>query len=532
MKPPPREALTVTSCLLAAVVCLSPALRTATAAEYRVHTAADLKSRTLALQPGDTLIAEPGTYTLATWDIQNISGTRTNWIAIRGESNVVIQGTSTSANVIQFGNAHYVALSNFEIVSTAPAAAGIDGVNFKGSECSHIVLDRLKIHGMGNNGVTIMIAASFITLRNSTIFSNAVCGIYWGYPASHVVHDVLVENNYIHHCPADPANATGYGIQFKGGCYRGRFVDNVLHDVGGTSRSGLIVYYGRTNPQGDVPEDRNIVRGNVLWNCRNEGITAMSDALVENNLVFDAVTGINLQTYSDELGGPNYVENLIVRNNTAFRCGSSCINVSGWSAAGSNVAFTGNAAYRTNSSQTALSGSPGTGRSAHNVCYGTAGFSTGVVAGSGLSDFRNVASAAVVPNLDFYPSANSALAEKVATAQDWPERDFNGTDRPQGTAADAGAYEYVSTNNPGGAIQAAPKPPIPPAAPVILRFEQTDSTNYSLRWSHTVQWTQVEFAQDPEAPNWQSLAGPLYATNATVTPPADAAIGFFRLRLE
>ena len=507
---------------------------TALAAVYRVGDAAALQSRAASLQPGDELIASNGTYTLDHWTLQNISGTRTNWITIRGEGSPVIRGTGTGNNVIQFYNANYIILSNFEVTTTADVSYGIDGVNFKSTSSSYIILDRLNIHGMGNNGVTIMVNASFITLRNSILASNSTCGIYWGYPNSYVVHDVLVENNYIHHCPTDPASSTGYGIQFKGGCYRGRFVDNVLHDVGGTSRSGLIVYYGKTNPAGDVPDDMNIVRGNVLWNCRNEGITAMSDALIENNIVFDAVTGINLQTYTDELGGPNYVENLVVRNNTAFRCSSSCIAVptSNWSSIGSNVCVVGNAAYRTNSSQTALSGSGGTARLASNVYYGVSGLASGASAGRGLADFRNVTAAALVPNLDFYPSTNSALTNKVFLLADMPERDFNGTLRPYGAAADAGAYECTSTNNPGFVLQATNKPAITPAAPVIRFFAKAGTTNYNLTWPRTVKWTQVEFVRSLASTNWISLAGPLYATNTTVSPPAGATNGFFRLRLE
>lgn len=513
---------------------------TSAATVYRVGTAANLTAKTALLQPGDELIASNGTYSLTTWNIQNLSGTRTNWITIRGEGNPVIQGTSSSANVIQFQNAHYIILSNFEVISTAPATAGIDGVNIKGTESSYLTLDHLNIHGMGNNGISIFATeASFITLRNSEIASNITCGLYWGYPARNVVHDVLVENNHIHHCPLVSTTNTGYGIQFKGGCFRGRFIDNVLHDVGGTSRSGIIIYYGKTNPAGDVPDDMNIVRGNVLWNCRNEGITAMSDALIENNIVFDAVLGIHLQTYSDELGGPNYVENLVVRNNTAFRCSSACISVptSDWTpgTVGPNVAFTGNAAYQTNTTLKAISGTGGTGseRLASNVFYGASDLpASAASAGKGLADFRNVTAATAVPNLDFHPSASSALTNRIFLVADMPERDFNGTPRPWGTAADAGAYEYTTTTNPGFALQPTNKPVITPAAPVIQLFARSDATNYNFVWPRVAQWAQVEFCTDLTSNRWISLAGPLYATNATVTPPAGTSNGFFRLRLE
>ena len=520
---------------MVAMLLIGTGVLCAAAAEIRVNNATDLKTRTSTLQPGDTLIAESGTYTLTTWNIQNISGTRTNWITIRAESNAVIRGTATSANVIEIQNVHYLNFAGFEIVTTAATNYSIDGIKFSASASSYLTFDRLYIHGMGGNGMSLFAPeASFITLRNSEIASVAGSGLYWGYPSNNIVHDVLIENNYIHHCPVNPLSDVGYGIQFKGWGYRARIVDNVLHDVGGTARSGLIVYYGRKPLQGDVPDDMNIVRGNVLWNCRSEGITAMSDALIENNIVFDAVVGINLQTYNDgSFSGPNYVENLVVRNNTAYRCSSACISVpsAGWTPVGSNVALTGNAAYRTNSSQAAFSGSGGAARIAGNVRYGT-GLSTGVTVGNGLADFRSVVATGTVPNLDFYPSANSALTNKVMSPQDWPGADFNGSARPYAAAVDAGAYERAATNNPGSTIQAASKPPIAPTPPVIQQIVCADATNYFVCWPYTVKWTEVEFVRSLDASNWVSLAGPLYATNSTVALPASASNGFFRIRLE
>jgi len=67
---------------------------------------------------------------------------------------------------------------------------------------------------------------------------------------------------------------------------------------------------------------------------------------------------------------------------------------------------------------------------------------------------------------------------------------------------------------------------------VLLQFSRADATNFSINWPYTVQWSQVEFTPTLAATNWISLAGPLYATNALLTPPPTATNGFFRLRLE
>jgi hypothetical protein len=129
--------------LAASLLACTVALR-GTAAEIRVDNPTDLKNRTSTLRPGDTLVAAPGTYSLATWDIRNVSGTRTNWITIRAESNAVIRGTSTGANVIEIQNVHYLNLVGFEIVTTASASYSIDGIKLSASASSYLTFDRLS----------------------------------------------------------------------------------------------------------------------------------------------------------------------------------------------------------------------------------------------------------------------------------------------------------------------------------------------------------------------------------------------------
>jgi hypothetical protein len=316
-----------------------------------------------------------------------------------------------------------------------------------------VSMENLLIHDMTNNGISLYPdSAAFISLTNSEIHHTGGSGLYWGYPNRNTLHDILVQANYIHNCPADSLQDTHYGIQFKGWSYRSKFIDNVLHDVGGTSRSGLIVYYGKKPLAGDVPGDINIVSGNVLWNCRNEGITVMSDALIENNIVMDALVGINIQTYSDtSFQGTTAVENLTVRNNTVYRCQSTCIAISGWANAGTGVYFWGNAAYQDAAGKPAIQGSLGKGSAGGNVAFGTSSIA-GTKAGTGLADFLRVTAAGAPASCDFYPSAASPLLEAVADAAKSPEKDFNGTARPQGAAADAGAYERGGAENPGWAI--------------------------------------------------------------------------------
>lgn len=420
----------------------------------RVSTVSALQSAVTNLTAGDTLILESGVYEMSSLSLSNLFGTLNNWITITAEGAVVIRGTSYSANVVEIRNCQYLKVQGLEITSTTTPDSGIDGIKITQFPSSYITFEDLYIHHVSGNGISIFSGtAHHISLKDSEIAYASGSGLYWGYPGRDIVYDSLIDHNYIHHCPVNSSQSTHYGIQIKGWSYRMRIEDNVLHDVGGTSRSGIIVYYGKTPLQGDVPGNVNIVRGNVLWNCRSEGITAMSDALIENNIVFDAAIGIHLQQYTDEsFSGYNYVENLTIRNNTIYRCSSTCVGISGWNAVGTsdNVTFTGNAAYQNNASANAISGSSGQAVVGGNLYYGNCSLSGGVIVGNGLSDFVAVSSSGVVPQLDFYPSTNSALLN--VTSQYSP-LDFNGIQRPFGSSGDAGAYEWTGANNPGWHIQ-------------------------------------------------------------------------------
>lgn len=446
-----RISARVSACLLAGFCLSEPEARTIAAA-----TADDLKTKTGALTAGDTMLVAAGNYDLSTWDISDLRGTEKDWIVIRSavQGKAVIRSTSACCNLVQMSDLAYVKFEGFEI-TMKDLNDGIDGINMTGKFSHHVIMDRLLIQGVTNNGISLFPdSAAFITLSNSEVRNTAGSGLYWGYPNRNTLHDILIQGNYIHHCPVNPAEPTNYGIQFKGWGYRSRILDNVLHDVGGTTRSGLIVYYGKKPLAGDVPSDRNIVAGNVLWNCRNEGITVMSDALIENNLVMDAGKGINIQTYGDEsFTGTSAVENLAIRNNTVFRCRSANFQISGWANAAAGVSFTGNASYQDQASKTAFGGSLGKGTATGNVAFGTSSLA-GAKAGRGLQDFMKAAADGKPGDLDFYPSADSPLLEAAADPGTLPARDFNGTARPIGAAGDAGAYERGAAANPGWAVKA------------------------------------------------------------------------------
>lgn len=53
------------------------------AAVIRVNTSSNLTATAALLKAGDTMLLEPGNYTIGSWSLQNLNGTRTNWISIR-----------------------------------------------------------------------------------------------------------------------------------------------------------------------------------------------------------------------------------------------------------------------------------------------------------------------------------------------------------------------------------------------------------------------------------------------------------------
>lgn len=433
--------------LSASALGLAACLPSAEARTLTASTVEEVRTKTAALVAGDTLVVAAGTYDMTSWNISGLKGTESKWIVIRAGGKAVVRSASNCCNLVQMSDLEYVAFQGFEL-TMRDANPGIDGVNLRGGFNRHVRLEKLHIHHMTGNGVSVFADSSaFITLTGSEISHTEGSGLYWGYPGKWVVRDALIQGNYIHHCPANPAQANHYGIQFKGWSYRSRILDNVLHDVGGTTRSGLIVYYGRKPLLGDAPEDRNVVAGNALWRCRNEGITVMSDALIENNLVMDAGTGINIQSYSDEsFTGSSAAENLQVRHNTVFRCARACISVSGWAAAGADVSLTGNAAYQADAGASAISGSLGTGKARFNVAFGRSTLA-GTLAGKGPADFLGVPAADFSGVADLYPAPGSPVLDVVEEGA--AAADFNGTARPAGSRADAGAYERTGAVNPG-----------------------------------------------------------------------------------
>jgi hypothetical protein len=414
-----------------------------------VSSAAELQSKTNALKPGDTMIVAAGTYALSTW-IFTVHGTAQRWIVVRAGGKVIIQGNTVDADVVDLYNVNYLKLSGFEITG------GSSGIWVDGTMVSNVVFDSLTIQNIPGEGVYFKAdTVHDFTITNCEIAYAGIHGFSAGDGTAGPRYNVEVSHCYIHNCPTDSSQLIAYGISWEGKGYRGTFRDNVLHDIGGTAGSAILIGWGKTALQGDSPADRSVVSGNCLWNCPGEGITVMSDALVENNIVFDAGFGVHVQ--SDHRSGLSYIENLTIRNNTVFRCPQACLLLNDLAGNSSNDTISGNVFYQADTALSAATGAVSSSiTSAENYYWGTVQGDTGFIRGNGLGDFSAVSPAAAVGQIDFYPSSTSAFVNVVPASMLPAVADFNGAARPIGAAADAGAYEYQQSaiNNPGWKLAA------------------------------------------------------------------------------
>ena len=158
-------------------------------------------------------------------------------------------------NTINIEGAEYLTIRGLEISSN-----GGDGINMSGNP-SWITLQDLVIHDI-SVGINFRSSMHHINVRRNNIYdtNDTGEGMYVGCNNSACsVTDSLIEGNWVH----DTLAATqGDGIEIKKGSHSNIIRDNVIHD---TNYPCILLYGTDGNP-------RNIVEGNVMWNCGDSGI--------------------------------------------------------------------------------------------------------------------------------------------------------------------------------------------------------------------------------------------------------------------
>ena len=394
------------------------------------------------LAPGDTLIVHAGTYSDTGRVSITVRGTAALPVVIRGadgEARPLITRPAAAAvqNTINIEGAAYLTLRGLEI-----SGNGGDGVNLNGNP-SYVTLDDLVIHDT-DVGINVRSSMDHLEVLRSHIHHTGVDGgtgegLYVGCNyATCVVRDSVFAGNWIH----DTLQSTqGDGIEIKLGSHSNIVRDNVIHD---TNYPCVLLY-------GTAGGGRNVVEGNVMWNCGDSGIQAAADAVIRNNLILDSpANGFNSQ---DHQGATP--QNLEFVHNTVVG-GNPCLRLNNWSAK-PGLVLANNAVY-CDSGAFAISGVSGVTVAGNVVVPQTSQLpSSGFRVGrSTTQDFLGAALH------DVYPSATSPLIDAGSAAWATPT-DFNGTLRSG--VPDAGAYAWTGPANPGWVVTAGFKGAGPVALP-------------------------------------------------------------------
>jgi hypothetical protein len=279
----------------------------------------DFETKANLLQPGDTLIVNAGTYSQGCrrliHDIGSDEGATIYIQANAGAEPILTHPRKSKQNNLDLENVHNVVIRGLHF------QGGETGINILSG--SNITIDDSEIYETLNNAirantpVPVGNEVSALTISNNRIHHTGLAGgaegegMYLGcHDGSCLVTNSTITNNDIHHLRAG-RNGSNDGIEIKYGSHGNTISDNVIHDANIGRLSPCIIVYGG---QG-ADTDPNIVESNTVWNC-GEGIYAVSDAVVQNNLILQSTWGLSSYPHAIVPGSPN---NLRIVNNTIFK---------------------------------------------------------------------------------------------------------------------------------------------------------------------------------------------------------------------
>jgi hypothetical protein len=395
------------------------------------------------LQPGDELVLQGGVYSQSGRRAVTAKGTPEHNIIIRaaaGQSPLLTRPfvEGGGQNNIEFVDCEYVVIRGLRF------QGGSSGVRFIRGH--HVTFEDCEIYDTQNNALTMNSGdcQAFVLRRNHihhTGLSQARPtegeGMYIGcHDGSCRTTDSWIENNYIHHLRGT-SDGGNDGIEIKFGSSGNVVRNNVIHDTNlGREYPGIFVYGGGPAI--------NVVEGNAIWRA-GEGIQVVSDALVQNNLIFDCVsTGI---TAAPHAAVPR-LKNVTIVHNTIWNAPIGARIR--WGSA-TNMIFANNAVFCAEALCAALDVTGvAEARLRNNFIYGrlrgiTVDQSRVFAAGEPAATFLDP------EHHDFWPRAGSVLLGRADSSLR-AQRDFNGF--PRGVPGDVGAYEAGERRlNPGWKIE-------------------------------------------------------------------------------
>jgi hypothetical protein len=210
-----------------------------------------------------------------------------------------------------------------------------------GKGASNIILEDLKIHSTGRDGIKITPKCEHVTIRRSEIWNTGA-----GYAPSTPSEDrnaegidnvnaahMIVEDNYIH-------DIASTGIYFKGGASDALVQRNRIERTG---FAGILVGFDTSEEYFDLKQNpgyyesiRGIVRNNIVRDTQYAGIGlyAAKDALILNNTIVNTAQkghaalyfGVPLQDEDERAKRPSSA-NPTIRNNLIVQKAGACIEV-------------------------------------------------------------------------------------------------------------------------------------------------------------------------------------------------------------
>ena len=401
----------------------------ATAEVFTTTASDDLQGAINNLQAGDELWLEGGTYTLNSGLKIDLVSQIENPTIIRAKDDevVLIDLPSASYNLIEIRNSQNLILKGIAF------RGGSHGIRLIASD--FITIEDCEVYETGDVAISANSGGTYeglIIRRNHIHHTNGTGeGMYLGCnnDACRVANS-LISGNYVHHTNRSSV-VQGDGIELKEGSFGNVIKDNVIHD---TNYPGILTY----STVGNGPP--NVIEGNLIWNTNDYAIQSAADSIIRNNIILGGTIGLQ----SHQAGSPSNIEiahNTIVADGTGIVIRSITgpvlvVNNAVYSQSGTAIRLVSG-----DTSQVIVEGNVGTG--------GISGTAGGIAEGQSVTaDFVD-AQYGQTPPIDVFPSPGSALIG-TGSATYVTQIDFNGT--PRSGVADAGAYRFDSSGNPGWAL--------------------------------------------------------------------------------
>lgn len=446
------------------------------AAEYTLSpgvSQAEVAAQLDALKPGDTLTLLPGDYSGIDLDLRHsggagIAGTQAQPITIIGKADASGKRPHVIANTDAYQEA----------------------VRLR-TGCAFITLKNLHLSAKGSDtqaGILIDSGVNDIVISDNLI--EDVTGIGIQIQTQSDVHDILIENNEIHHTGTNTGDGNNGGqaftaggfsagsatknvhhivlrrnlihdttgqegdcLKFMYGVYASTMEDNVLYacprGVSAQTENYGITSYGAGAAHYQNAGDANVIRRNLIVGSAaaqaghsNVAIYAGPGTFVENNLILGSNQGIAARL-EDE--APD-MKNLRVVNNTVYDASDHAFSIRGCQKADASVVVTGNAFLAVQASGFGYRMPDPVGSMVAKANY-FEGKDYAEAAPPVMIPLPAAASAlfvnpsATLPGADFMLKAGSALID-AADGPTAPADDFDLAARPSGAGPDVGAYEW------------------------------------------------------------------------------------------